>query len=85
MAIAIAIASSLKERAAKRQDLAIGEVGLTGEVRPVTNVSQRIHEAKRVGFQRCLVAAQRGGVGAVEGIDVAPIHHVKEAVARALE
>ncbi len=85
LAIAIAIASSLKERPAQRRDLAIGEVGLTGEVRPVTNVSQRIHEAKRVGFQRCLVAAHRGEVSHVDGIEVVPVHHVKEAVARALE
>ena len=80
LAIAIAIASSLKERPSQRRDLAIGEVGLTGEVRPVTNVSQRINEAKRVGFQRCFVAAQRGGVAPVDGVDIIQVHHVREAV-----
>ena len=85
LGITLAIASSLKERPASRRDLAIGEVGLTGEIRPVTNVSQRIHEAKRVGFQRCFVAAQRGNTGRVEGIEVIPVQHVREAVARALE
>ena len=84
LAIAISIASSLKERVALRRDLAIGEVGLTGEVRPVTNIAQRIHEAKRVGFQRCFVAAQRGGVSPVEGIEIVPVRDVREAVSIAL-
>ncbi|MBI4342700.1 MAG: DNA repair protein RadA [Candidatus Omnitrophica bacterium] len=84
LAIAISIASSLKERPASRQDLAVGEVGLTGEIRPVTNISQRIHEAKRVGFQRCFVAAQRGGIHAVDGIEVVPVRDVREAVQQAL-
>ncbi|MBI3320918.1 MAG: DNA repair protein RadA [Candidatus Omnitrophica bacterium] len=85
LGIAVAIASSVKERPTQRKDFAIGEVGLTGEVRPVTNVSQRIHEAKRVGFQRCFVAASRGGVNAVEGIEIVPVRHVREAIAQALE
>lgn len=84
LGIGIAIASSLKERPTNRRDVAIGEVGLTGEVRPVANIAQRIHEAKRVGFQRCLIAAQRGGVSSPEGIEVIPVHHVREAVALAL-
>ena len=85
LGIAIAIASSLKERPTDRRDLAIGEVGLTGEIRPVANVSQRIHEATRVGFRRCFVAAQRGGVSRPEGIEVIPVRHVRDAVALALE
>jgi len=85
LAMTLAIASSLKERAVSRRDLAIGEVGLTGEIRPVANIAQRIHEAKRVGFQRCFVAAQRDPVRGVEGIEVVPVRHVKEAVAHALD
>jgi DNA repair protein RadA/Sms len=85
LAIAVAIASSLKERPAGRGDVAIGEVGLTGEVRPVTNLSQRVHEAKRVGFQRCLVAAPRGGLSGIEGIELVRVRHVRDAVALAIE
>ncbi len=85
LGIAIAIASSLKEKPAHRRDLAIGEVGLTGEIRPVTNVAQRIHEAKRVGFTRCLVAAQRSTIRQVDGIEVFPVRHLRDAVARALD
>jgi len=85
LAITVAIASSLKERPTNRKDLAIGEVGLTGEVRPVTNIAQRLHEAKRVGFQRCLIAAQRGGIHGVDGLEVITVRHVREAVRHALE
>ncbi|PIQ84072.1 MAG: DNA repair protein RadA [Candidatus Omnitrophica bacterium CG11_big_fil_rev_8_21_14_0_20_63_9] len=84
LGIALAIASSLKEKPTSRQDVAIGEVGLTGEIRPVTNVAQRMHEAKRVGFKRCFIAASRHGAASVEGIEIIPVRHVKEAVARAL-
>ena len=85
LGISIAIASSLKGQPARRRDLAIGEVGLTGEIRPVTNVAQRIHEATRVGFTRCLVAAQRSTIRQVDGIEVIPVRHLRDAVARALE
>jgi DNA repair protein RadA/Sms len=84
LGIAIAIASSVKERAGQRRDVAVGEVGLTGEVRPVANMLQRLQEAKRVGFTRCLVAAQRS-LPRVEGMEVVAVHHVREAVATALE
>ena len=85
LGIALAMASSLKERPTRRKDLALGEVALSGEIRPVSNVSQRLHEAKRVGFERCFVAAQRGGLSAPEGMDVVQTHHVREAVALAFD
>ncbi|MBI3087878.1 MAG: DNA repair protein RadA [Candidatus Omnitrophica bacterium] len=84
LAIALAIASSLKERPTVKTDAAIGEVGLTGEVRPVLNLGQRLHEAKRVGFQRCFVAATRSPLP-VEGLEIVGVRSVREAVAKALE
>jgi DNA repair protein RadA/Sms len=84
LAMTLAIASSLKERPGTQKDVAIGEVGLTGEVRPVLHLAQRLQEAKRLGFRRCFVAAQRQPIQ-VDGIDVVGVRHVREAVARALE
>ena len=85
LAMTIAIASSLQERPTSSKDLAIGEVGLTGEVRPVMQIAQRIHEAKRVGFQRCFVSAGRGDEESqVEGIEIVPVRDVKEAISHAL-
>ncbi len=83
LAMTLAIASSLKERPGRPGDVAIGEVGLTGEVRPVLNIAQRLQEAKRVGFQRVFVAAQRQPIQ-VEGLEMISVHHVRDAVAQAL-
>jgi len=82
LAVALAIASSVKERATAQRDLAIGEVGLTGEIRAVTNLSQRLHEAKRVGFQRCFIGPSHGLPG-VDGLEVRVVRTVREAVAEA--
>ncbi|MDP3723457.1 MAG: DNA repair protein RadA [Candidatus Omnitrophota bacterium] len=84
LGIVLAIASSLKEHPTERGDLAIGEVGLTGEIRPVANLLQRLHEAKRVGFHRCFVAAQRDHRRDVEGMQVIEARHVRDVVAQAL-
>ena len=84
LAMAIAIASSMKERPTSKTDVAIGEVGLTGEVRPVLNLVQRVHEAKRIGFQRCFVAATKTPC-AVDGMEMIGVRSVREAVARALD
>jgi len=79
LAIVLAIASSAKERPTAKSDLAIGEVGLTGEVRSVMNLAQRLREAKRVGFQRCLVAASTPPP-AIEGLEILGVRHVRDAV-----
>jgi len=84
LGIVLAIASSLKEHPTERGDLAVGEVGLTGEIRPVANLLQRLHEAKRVGFHRCFVAAQRDPRRDVEGMQVIEARHVRDVVAQAL-
>ena len=84
LAIAVAIASSLNDRVQTRADVAIGEVGLTGEVRPASNLAQRLHEARRVGFQRCFVAATNTPL-VVDGMEVVGVRHAREAVERALE
>jgi DNA repair protein RadA/Sms len=84
LAIALAIASSFKERAGEQHDVAIGEVGLTGEVRPVLNLANRLHEAKRVGFQRCFVGASKHPLQ-VDGLEIVGVRHVREALEKALE
>ena len=83
LAIALAIASIVKERATSTTDVAIGEIGLTGEVRPVINLAQRLHEAKRVGFRRGFVAASTRPLE-VEGLEIIGVQSVRDAVAKAL-
>lgn len=56
LGIAVAIASSLKEMPVEEEDVILGEVGLSAEVRAVTRPEPRIIEAQRLGFKRCIIA-----------------------------
>jgi DNA repair protein RadA/Sms len=49
LAIALAIASAVKDKPIAKQVAAFGEISLAGEIRGVSNVAQRIQEAKRLG------------------------------------
>ncbi len=79
LAVALAIASSVKDAPTAKTDLAIGEIGLTGEVRPVINVAQRLQEASRLGFRRCVVAKTKHPLH-VDGLEVIGVRHLREAM-----
>ena len=55
LAVAVAIASSYKELPTNPQEAFIGEIGLTGEIRRVTRIEQRINEAKKLGFKKFII------------------------------
>ena len=55
LSVAMALVSSLKDKAVREDVLAFGEIGLAGEIRAVSNCEQRILEAARLGFTRCVV------------------------------
>jgi len=55
LAIAVAVASNLKDRPVDPNTMVIGEVGLAGEVRGVSQIEKRIKEAARLGFERAIV------------------------------
>lgn len=84
LAVVIAIASSLKDQPAAGKAIAIGEVGLTGEVRPVASLIQRLNEARRIGFERGFVGPTRSRLS-VQGMQVSVVQDVKEALAKALQ
>ncbi len=56
--VALALYSSLTEKALPDSLIAIGEVGLAGEIRNVSHIVQRIQEAQRMGFAVCIVPKQ---------------------------
>ncbi|MEZ4507038.1 MAG: S16 family serine protease [Thermomicrobiales bacterium] len=60
LAVATAIASSLKDRLIDARTVVIGEVGLSGEVRSVGQLDRRLLEASRLGFTRAIVPASIG-------------------------
>ena len=57
LSVCLALLSGLLDKPIPADLLALGEVGLTGEVRGVTRLEQRISEARRLGFTRCIVSA----------------------------
>ncbi len=55
LGIALALASSFRERPVALRTVVVGEVGLTGEVRPVGALERRLNEARKLGFNRAIV------------------------------
>ena len=86
LALAVAIASSVRDRPVVADLAIVGEVGLSGEVRTVSHTSARLSEAARLGFRRCLLprAVRAGSEAAPDGLEIIPIRSVAEAVEKAL-
>ena len=60
---------------------AIGEVGLTGELRNVNNLSQRLSEVRRLGFTECIIPKQHGNrLGRPDGLKLTEVQNVGEAL-----
>lgn len=55
LCVALALLSSLKDQVLNDDTLAFGEIGLAGEIRAVSNCEQRIAEAQRLGFAKCII------------------------------
>ncbi len=85
LAVVIALASSYKDKPVKDDLVVIGEVGLTGELRPVSGLGLRLTEALRLGFKTCIVPKNTVGKASVpEGIEVKPARTITEAIGLAL-
>lgn len=87
LAIAVALASSLKNRACPPGLLVMGEVGLTGEIRGIPYIQKRLHEAKKLGFSHCIIpyGGERGRrLVQEEGLDIMEVKTLQEALDIAL-
>ena len=85
LAAVIALASSYLDRPVPADLVAIGEVGLTGELRSVSQLGQRISEVRRLGFTQCLIPSRRTGeLPAPEGLRLIPVRNIGEAIRAAL-
>jgi DNA repair protein RadA/Sms len=84
LAVAIALASTFRDRPVAAGTVAIAEIGLLGELRPVAGLERRLREAARLGFTRALVPPGRGDPPAIPGIAVVTVRTVREALDVAL-
>lgn len=81
LATVLAIASSYLDRPLGKDLAAIGEVGLSGEIRSVNSVNQRLSEIARLGFKRCVIPAHiRGDIKEFPSLQVIPVKNVYEAI-----
>ncbi|MEL5988949.1 DNA repair protein RadA [Kurthia gibsonii] len=81
LAVLVCIVSSFKDANANATDCFVGEVGLTGEVRRVSRIEQRVQEAAKLGFKRAIIPASNlGGWEYPEGIQVMGVETVNQAL-----
>lgn len=79
--VVLAIASSYRDAPIPADVVAIGEVGLTGEVRTVSHINQRLGEARRLGFKKCIIP--NGGnekLEIPEGLEIYKVKNLREAI-----
>ena len=85
LATSLAVASSFLDRPLGADVAAIGEIGLSGEIRSVSALNQRLSEISRLGFKRCVVPAHsRDELGSYPGLTLIPVRNISEAIAAVL-
>lgn len=84
LGIAMAIVSSFRNRAVADEVIAFGEIGLSGEVRAVSQAAQRVAEAAKLGFKTCILpyscAQKLSGQSEVKGMRVIGVRSLQEAI-----
>ena len=81
LAVLVSIVSSYRDAAAGLSDCFIGEVGLTGEVRRVSRIEQRVSEAAKLGFERAIIPTSNlEGWDYPKGIQVIGVETVSDAL-----
>ena len=88
LTVALALVSSLKDKAVDDKTIAFGEVGLAGEIRAVNNCEQRIAEAKRLGIERCIIPFHnyKSITNSLKStFDIIPVRNIREAFSAFVE
>ncbi|MBQ6234924.1 MAG: DNA repair protein RadA, partial [Clostridia bacterium] len=81
LATALAIASSYIDRPLGADLAAIGEIGLSGEIRSVGMINQRLTEISRLGFRRCVIPAHvRDEIRRPSSLELIPVKNIREAI-----
>ena len=83
--VVLALASSYRDQCIPDDLVAVGEVGMTGEIRSVSHMNQRLAEVARLGFRKCMIP--KGGSEKLEipeGLTVYRVKNIREAIETAL-
>jgi DNA repair protein RadA/Sms len=82
LGVAVSIAASFRDRVVDPETVMIGEVGLGGQIRPVSHLELRLKEAVKLGFKRAIVPASQSVT--VSGMEIIPVSRVVDAITTAL-
>jgi len=80
LALLLAVVSSFRDQALPHDLMVFGEVGLSGEIRPVPNGQERIREAAKHGFKRAIVPKGNVPIEALAGMQIVPVTKLTEAL-----
>lgn len=81
LAAVVAIASSYLDKAVPDKMAAVGEIGLSGEVRSINHLEQRLSEVQRLGFTQCMIPAHRAGeLKPLPGLKLLPVENIGQAL-----
>ncbi|WP_432471750.1 DNA repair protein RadA [Amphritea sp. HPY] len=80
LALLLSVVSSFRDRALPQELIVFGEVGLSGEIRPVPNGQERIREAAKHGFTRAIVPKANAPKQSPEGMEVVGVSRLSEAL-----
>lgn len=82
LGMALSIVSSLRDAPVDSRTIAIGEVGLGGEIRTVRQIDKRVMEAEKLGFTRCILPRNNArGLTARNGMDIVEVQIIDQAIA----
>ncbi|MCI9156797.1 MAG: DNA repair protein RadA [Lawsonibacter sp.] len=85
LATILALASSFRDKPVPHDLAAIGEVGLTGELRAISALGQRLTEVKRLGFTKCMIPKRtQGKLSVPDGLELIRVANIREAMAALL-
>jgi DNA repair protein RadA/Sms len=76
----LAALSSFKNRPLPSDLIVFGEVGLAGEIRPVPNGEERLHEAAKHGFKRAIIPKANRPHGTIQGMDIIAVPRLDKAI-----
>jgi DNA repair protein RadA/Sms len=85
LVVMLAIVSSLRDKVIPSKWIAFGEVGLTGEVRPVYNSMERLSEAQKQGFELAIIPKGNAPKKPIKGIKVVTVGYLYQAIQYLLE
>ncbi len=85
LATVLAIASSFRDKPLGADLAAVGEVGLSGEVRSINSLNMRLTEISRLGFKRCVIPAHiKDDIKAPQGLELIAVKDIREAIRQTL-